>query len=379
MSLYDDFLADAHQAYAAGQKRDAALLYARAKEAARELGNHAKAWQSGIWEAISFELAGEVRKAFGLIFKLLSDMPDDVPPYEAWLAHLQAFQLWCELGHRSHRDRLKHLERLEDYAATHPGVPKSDLPGVWADCLSYVGDWSEVLRYLEDAWTNYDGNGYLKCGIADSAVFAALQQNRLEEARRWLVLLSQTEQDLAAGRYYYNRSRAYIALFEHAGNAELDSLLENLNEDIRGIQARRHIGRYLMARLWLLSRVNEDPEDPFHPARTILCERHGDQRDWDRLRVVIDYRLASIRHSLKMSPCEDFFYRIPQEISSGPPMIDEIDLQRRIHRACVALARLKRTAETLDALNETDCYSREVRERQDRLSEMIESAKLNTI
>src|ERR1044071_8531864 len=127
MSLYDDFMSAATHAYLAQQKRDAALLFRRAKEAAEQLTDHVNAWAAGVWEAICVSLTGDDRRAYGLLFLLLSDVPDNAPRYERWLAEVLNYQLWCSLGDRLRSERLKRLERLKEYATAVSGVPLHDV------------------------------------------------------------------------------------------------------------------------------------------------------------------------------------------------------------------------------------------------------------
>lgn len=370
MSLYDDFFSEAIRAYRAQQMRDAALLYKRAKEAAEETNDHVAAWQAGVWEAICLQFAGELRRAYATLFLLVSEIPEGASSYTRWLAEIHSYELWYSLGDRPRAEHLKRLERLYEYSTSDPNVPQHDVHVLWAGYYEDLGDWSQVLRCYEDAWSSYSKNGYFKCDIAAGAVMAALQLGQLSEAQRWFTLLSESNQDRAAGRKAYQVCRGFIALYTYPDSNDLEVIGQELEDEIRIQQHVNGAAVQLLVRFWLLLRFNDDPEDRFHPARSLLRDRSAIRRGWTRRRLATDYRLASLRFSLRIPPCEDYFYRQAQEISSLHP-IDGADIQYRIQRALHAVRLFEQEADKLDILTECQWYSAQANRRRERFEALL--------
>lgn len=364
-------------AYKANRCREAALLFASAKETARLSGNNAEMFKAGFWEAESWNQAGEFRRAYARLFAILADTPEGAPAYERWLAEKKSFYLWQILGQRSRTERASRLERLEAFASSHPDIPLGDLPELMAKLAKDAADWAEALRRYEEAWTVYDDKGFLKNGKAFGALYALLRLDRREEALRWLDLLGQTEQDWAGGRSCFHQGQALLALFSMGDKAELDAARCALEEDLVGTQCGEAADtcRYFIVRLWLLLRPNDDPEDRYQPARHLLRQKPETGRCWNRSLAITDYRLAAVRHAAGVPPCDDYFYRQPQAVSNLVNSPNPDNLARRVKRARMICAHLRQEALILDRLNECTWYSGEALAREERLEEIVYAAR----
>jgi hypothetical protein len=321
-------------------------------------------------------LAGENRRAYARLFKLLADAPEDAPVYERWLAEKKAYVLWQALGRRSRVEQMARLKGLEEYAAQQPRVPPGDLPELRGMLAVDAADWDEALRRYEQAWTTYDEQnpGYAKCGKAYGAVLALLRLGRDAEAARWLELLGQTDQDNASGRLLFHWGLALLALFRTGPRRDWEAARRALEDDLAGTQSSLNANtRHLLARLCLLLRPDEDPEDRFHPARAWLRRKPELKRGWDRLWAVADFRLAAARFAAGVPACDDYYYQQPQTLPAPIQPADPADFARRVQRARLALAHLQKEAERLDRLNECRWYGDEARARAARLA-AIEAA-----
>lgn len=371
----DDYK-EARAAYDANRNQEAALLYARAQELAQRQGEKAQAFNAGFWEADAWRLVGKDRRAYSLLFKLLADAPEDAPVYERWLAETMAYQIWCTLGRRSRAERVARLQGLGDYGSSHPNVPPGDMPELWAVLAEDLADWDQALRSYEQAWTVHDEQniGFRKCSKAYGAVNALLRLGRDAEATRWLELLGQTDQKKADGRRYFHLGQALLALFRIGPRSDWEAAHRALEDDLAGTQSSSNAhARCFLARLCLLLRPEEDPENLYHPARDWLRRKPEIKRGWNRLSVLADYRLAAVRYAAGMSACDDYYYQKPQTLPAHIQPADPADFARRVQRARLALTHLQKEADTLDRLNECVWYDEQARARLSRLAE-IEAA-----
>jgi hypothetical protein len=366
-SSYDQDLAEGFTAYHANRKREAALLFAQAKEAARLNGEAAKGFKAGFWEVSAVRDTGEYQRAYALLFALLADAPPDAPAYECWLAKSDAYLLWCALEERSSVARKARLEQLQAVATRLHGVAPGDLPELWAYFAEDSGNWVDALRSYETAWTVHDeaNCGFYKCGKAFGALAALLRLGRPQEAARWLALLAQTEQDRAYGRLYLHRAQAALALY---GGEPLAPVCRSLEQDLIGTQADNNADvRHLLARLYLLLRPGEDPAERYHPARALLRQRPEAGRNWDRFLTLADFRLGAVRFAAGVPPCDDDYYCQPQDLASISAPPDADDFVRRVRRARLAVAHLQKMAEKKDQLNECTWYTSQAAAREARL------------
>lgn len=413
-SRFQEFDDDGHAAYRAGRKREAALHFAQAREAARLAQDTARSFQAGCWEADSWRMMGDYKRAYALLFTLLAEADDRAPILERWLAESDSYILWVVLGRRTRHERLERLKRLEAFATGHPQVPAGDLPQLRAELEESGARWAEALIHWEIAWTRDDDTGYLKCGKAFGALQALLRLDRGEEAARWLALLGETEQDRAYGRLLYGQAQALCGLYAPPDTGVLEAARRALEDALTGTDHDENAAAWhLLARLWLLLRPDQDPADPLHPARAALRRRPETGRDWNRAITLVDYRLAGLRFLAGIPPCDDYYHRHPsragtrpyKSISYNSPLLsysiynrlksliskkficarpsypspipariqapDPAAWDRRLRRLHAALADADRRAAALDADNETDWYSSEVAARRERLEHIL--------
>ena len=375
-SQFTEYFEEGRAAYDADRDREAALLYARAKEVAQVSGDKALAFQAGFWEASARHMLDENRLAYALLFALLADAPEDAPMLERWNAETLAYELWRLLGRRSRAEQTARLKGLESFASSHPNVPPSDLPQFRARQAEDSADWAGALRWYEQAWTAFDEQnpGYNKSGKAYGAVEALLRLGRDAEAARWLELLGQTDQERAIGRLCLHLGQALLALFRGGPRTAWDAARRALEDDLVGTQSVwNSSARHFLARLVLLIRPDDDPEDRFHPARALLRQKPESKRYWGRLSTVADFRLASVRFAAGVPSCDDYYYRQPQTLPAhiNPP--DPVDFTRRVQRARLALAHLQRKSDLLDRQYECVWHGDEARARMQHLEEILQA------
>ena len=337
--LFSGYCSEARNAYVANRNQDAALLYGRAKEAARQLGDRAHAFEAGFWEAEAWARAGNNRRSFALLFALLDDAPQDAPVYERWCAETLLYELWLALGRRSRIECRARLERLADFAAGHPSVPAADLPRFRGNLAKACGDWAEAARWYEEGWAVHDGTGHYKSELVYGACAVSLHLAREQDAARWVDLLGIIEEqrnDNVAIRLQFHAGQGLLALFR-GDRAAMDAARRTMENELASQSEDNDMFRYLLARLSLLLRPDDDPEDRFHPTLAILRQRlvskHDCTRKFDRLMVLADFRLAALRYAVGMPACDDLYYRQPQKVPTAIVSRDLSDLARRLHHA----------------------------------------------
>lgn len=373
LSQFVGYYNEGGAAYAASRHRDAAALFARAKEAAQRGHGLEAVFKAGFWEAEARQQAGDGRTAHALLLSLLAEAKDAAPTYERWLAERLSYELWLALGRRTRAERTARLRQLEGFAAGHSQVPPGDLPELWAWEAEAAADWAEALRHWEKAWMLHDGYGLEKTEKAFGALRASLRLGREAEAIRWLDLLGKTGQGKAYGRLDFHQGMALLALFR-ANRAGLDAARIFLEAHLAGTQDCNNAStRHLLARLWLLLRPRDDPENPSHPARVLLRQRPEIRTEWGRLLALADFRLAAVRHAAGLPACDDLYHHPPQVLPAVVQPSDPEGFARRVQLARRLFSRLRRMAEGLDRRNGCAWYGGEARAREVRL-DAIEQA-----
>jgi len=84
-------------------------------------------------------------------------------------------------------DDVSTLAREQPHAA-------GDLPLLEGLFEEYQGKWAGAVQHYEQAWSAYDGKGYIRCTSAYSAALMALKLHRPAEAQAWRNHLANTDQ-----------------------------------------------------------------------------------------------------------------------------------------------------------------------------------------
>lgn len=389
---------EAWDAYRAGRKRDAALLWRRAAAAAREFGDAAGWFQATVRAADATDLSGDPPAALALLLDARQREPDDAPAFEAWLARASLFDI--VLTTRPERARLEALlADLRAYAAGR-AVPAGDLPALEARYCQAIGDWQRALDQCETAWQRHDGSGYLKSGVNDQAAALCLRLDRPDACRDWIDAMGRAGDDkfapVATGQ---TQRRIDLALATGAPHAELAALLRTLTDQTLATQRDEWSAllREYAVRIHLLdpgaatgpaagpTAGPDDPVHPLHPARAELRRRNPDRQDvhrrYDSRLLFLDYRLTCLRHAAGLPPRDDKYHRQPDDLTRVTPTgggadqrsasaakpAGTPDLPTRLHKARAAADWAMAYARQLDTWLQCDWRQREVTARRERI------------
>ena len=362
----------ADAAYRAGHYTEAALLYARMRQAALDLRDASAAFEAGVWQVSCHAILNRSTEALGLLLPLLRDPPPEAAAYDRWLAQLFVFDIY-----RDSRPSLPLLQQaLEDLRSlaqrqTHPAADISVMEGDLADDR---GRRDDAAAHYAKGWQLKDGEGYVKHGFAWSATWAALRRNRIDEARAWRDHLARTNQDTwAEARQYLLQVDAGIALFT-MDSAALDQCRDaGFGEDSE-LECR-----VLLALRGTSREAHDDPARArlrdSHPARVALRSRVSQNvRDrYDRRLTVVDYWLACLRYDTGLPATDDFYLQKPDKIPLRLTPSDPAAFADHLLRFRRAWKRLDRHARWLDGLLECDWRTKEAESRIHRCEAIVKA------
>ncbi len=369
-SVYDE----AHKFYRQGRYHDAAVTFEQARRIARESLMPDEAYSAGVWAAHSWEQAGYYTRAFSLLLELLRDEPETADLHHRWVARKRVLMISDSITPNLQKLQQR-LDNLRQFHNEHPSLPEADIYELTGGLLESQGEWVAALEQYERAWAKYNGYGFAKWGKATSAANCNLRLGQIESAQRWCDFLEQTETDWASSRHDWFVLRTYLALYrgdwhsaqKHAADVEAKSdLIQASNQDTLDAAVRA----------LLLQANSSDPCHPHQPAHFRLRQKPAYRltvsEKYERWLLLVDFRLAALRHLLGMSPVDDLWYRQPQQLPAAlSGAFNWQAFRRREKLAHRALHRAMRQAQYLD--NAFQCHWRqeEVTRRQERLDEMI--------
>ncbi len=376
MSAIFQLRQDARRFYRSGKKQEAILAWRHAALEARKLGDEVDWYICIVWAAVAAIEAGDYRQALGLVLEARMEEPPDRPTYESWL--LQKLRFSQLMATRPYRKELEdQLGVLLEIAATW-NAPKADLQNVAAQIHEARGNWEAMLKKYEAGWMMDERNrGLIKEDHGNGAIRACLALRRVEETRDWIHAIEIVPTSFhAERRVYVARYRFQLHLMT-GGDWETTQRLIREWADI-GMTVDPYIERDQvvegLVRAHLLDPHGGDPLRPSHPAHQYLRRRRSSLWDlhtnYERRRLLLDYRLAALRHTAGISAVDDRYYTNPQQLPPSLSLADQDAFACRLHKARAALRWTRALARHLDEMLECDWRQKELDERQERIDEI---------
>jgi hypothetical protein len=321
------------------------MIWARAKTAAKNLGDQAWAFRAGFWEADATIKMGQLQAARDLLFSLYCQPPPDAPDYELWLTAQQLVitQILVRPEKQFLERRVAELETLSQQVT----VPAADLLWVKAVFAFHSGLLENALGFFVEGWQGHDGTGGLRSGFASNAAATCLDLQRRDEAESW-VQRGRPEADChQSERIGFQARLCQLALFDR--NIEVLSDYFEIGEGNQPLEMRA----ILLHRDDAFDSIH-DPDDSSHPARKLsrttrtedVHERFGSLLDQ------VDYRLACLRFTAGLPACDDLYYQHPDELPAFLHLSDPAKFQRQLLGFRRSWRRLRRHAEYVDGLLE---------------------------
>lgn len=371
LELYHDGLV----AKRAGFAREGALLMEQAYRLAQQCHMPEAAFEAGVWAVDCYETFDPLH-TLELLTELLADVPPQVDPAPVCHARLKAFHMYL-FWMPSCQDITTRLEELERMVVTHPTIVlPSDVPYLRGRFSYSCGQWSSALEQFELAWSRYTpGRGFPKHAIAQYAIHSNLQLRDRRAAGRWCAQLAEMHTDPSFDRVAWYEAQAETSLWDgRTDDAKIAA--EAMEERAASLQRPDWQQRVcdLRVRTQLLHAPSDDPADARHAARQLLTARVGGKLyvhvQYERLRLLADYRLACVRHAAGVPPVDDLWYQHPQTLPDRPPAAPA-DFQRRVFHARRAYGRALRYSKHLDGCFECDWRQEEIREHRSRLEAIV--------
>src|SRR5216684_2378039 len=352
----DDLIERATKERRQSHYAEAALLYARGREAALNLSDHARAFEAGLWQADCRRMQNRFQEALALLLPLLANPPSDAQAFDRWLAHDEAFAILLSI--RPELSRLRNA--LDDMIemGEHLTHPAGDIPYMEGQLSKYQGQFAAALDHYAKAWQENDGSGYYRHNAARWAAYMAMALNRGPEARAWRDHLAHLGGSEPSALEELRATNSLLALFAQDCSALAECREEGC--EYKEIEARVHLALRGASKESL-----DDPFTRFHPARAALRNRpsRNVQTQYDYRLAVVDYHLASLRYVTGLPAVDDLYYQQPDVVPSRLFVADRASFASRLKHFHRSWRRLDKHARWLDGLLKCDYRARESESR----------------
>jgi hypothetical protein len=330
---------------------------------------------AGLTAAENLFLAGRDKEALELYFEVLNEpWTKASPAHVQYNAMRRVFDLMLDGGSdlASLRRRMRELIALA--GACDP--PAQADPHFYQATLAYRrGQFASALSGFERAFAALNGaHDFHRMETAVWGGYTCLQRNDRAGAERWWQAASTEKSTSLWGRVRLDAFRVMLLLFDNDRAA--DEAAERLEDATAGTSyAANHNHLRLRTRAALLIPDHGDPADPLHPARrplrrVLAMEQSLCFRFSSRL-LLVDYRLACVRHVAGAPPTDDLYYTCPDAPSLDPPPLGAEESLRRAAEAREALRKAWGVACRLDRAWRCSYYRREVLARRNRLRVLL--------
>ena len=354
-------------AYAEGRYGEAAVLFDREREDARDRKDRSRYLRDTVWAGICYQLAGRPTRAMALFVEVMDQCDVHPNQKDEWLVHVQLCEILRDyVGNR--RTLSDQLHRLKVLEGVNPYWTRSDVLWLESGILEAEGRWNDACRLLEQAWVA-GRRTFMKFLIAEYAVRIHLAAGRDHEARQWALRLDETERHFSESRVASLEAHARLALWDNDLVA-LDRISRQLADETAGLQRPLWEGRALRIRIRasLLKPDLGDPMDLAHPARQLLRVRlrGGITREelFQRRLLLLDYRLACLRYAAGLLPKETLYGRSSEaDITCRGSKLDVREFTLRLGKVTQALRTVRIRARSLDASFDCAWRTREVQRR----------------
>lgn len=374
MARHDELASGARRSLLACQWHLAVLEYQQAAEAALEVGE-ASAWYANtVWAAVAAGGDYDFEHALSLLLAARSAEPSDASPREQWLARKDTFITTLHTRPGTERLRIL-LDDLRALRSAQRGTP-ADMLYVEGLFHGFCGQWAQALRCFEAGWQVFRDPGISKYAFAYRATICCLGLGQWSFTMDWLHAMATTDIEWSEQAVYHAETELKLALATGAGTAELAQRLRCYTDRSRTISGRYPADqlRELTARVSVLLPAEGDPATLHHPARRELRRRwHRTQSVhgcYEARRLLLDYRLACLRHAAGVPPVDDLFYAKPQSVPTRVKPANVTDFAHRLHQARAAAGWAMHQARNVDGLLECDWRQREVQSRIERIEQI---------
>ncbi|MEM1179814.1 MAG: hypothetical protein AAGM22_15815 [Acidobacteriota bacterium] len=370
MSKTSSLLTDAFRARRSGQNAEALLLFLSASKEAKKLGDSSAWFKATVWAAESAAYLDKKSQMMSLLLEARAGEPPDRGNKEAALLRMLFFDYWCDYAPSLNR-LAEGIEELKLFAESQADVRYEE-----ARILQLRGLYSEALGILEKSWyMSAVSSGYYRYAHARKACYCCLDLSDPAGASSWLRAIRKLGQTSAPGLdVSIGFLELNLALLKGSELPEIQRAYRSLQD----AQARIDpdiSALYFRVRIPLLDPAGFDPEDPTHPSRQALSARWAKGLSvhslFSRRRVLIDFRLASLRFALGIDPVDDLYYSKSQVIPAlVVPGVALDDVARRLRKARAAAGWAMLYAKKLDDWLECDWRQKEIGDRLNRIDEL---------
>jgi hypothetical protein len=377
MSHHSSLAKEARQSYLEGRYAESALVYRRAAAAALDIGDRAAWFGHTSWAASATKNLGDLPSALALFLAARQAEPEDAPQFEAWMARKDLIDI--TLATHPEVTRLESLfGDLRGYALTNH-VCRGDIPYLEAEFRRMKGEWSAALNGCETAWREHDGSGYLKSKTAYTAAQCALQLGQRSVCADWIEAMSGCDQEFRTTPAIRSEMALKLAVAEGRDPHEVATKLRTYADAVVGIDEAVSVAalREVTARVHLLDSTNGDPAARRHPSRRELCRRcprrYSVERRYGARVLLLDYRLACLRHAVGVPPVDDVYYTRFQRVPTHVVPSDAAVFARRLRKARAAAQWAMRYAEELDGMLRCNWRQQDVRARMTRIEQIAQA------